>query len=191
MYRFLNPRQHPQSRPYRQTLLRRCFSDVEAALESNPNKYTCHPDYYQRITADAQPGAFPNNVERTHWIHSGFENSIDAHYNLNTTPNARPELHAILRLDNGTWAYIKYNPSDSNNKNPSMRVLLSTRLEVLVMFLDQGVYNKYFEETEPIITFTGNQTVLMVNGVPTPINSITSQPHTLNHNNIWLPVGGQ
>jgi len=180
MYRFLNPRQHPQNRPYRQTLLRRCFSDVEAALESNPNKYTCHPDYYERMNMEAQPGTFPNNIRRTYWIHSGFENSVNANMNLYTAPNARPELHAILQLDNGTWAYMKYNPADANNKNPYMRVCLSIRLEMLVMFLDEAVYNKYIEETEPIVSFTGNQTVMLVNGVPVPINSITSQVHTLN-----------
>jgi len=48
------------------------------------------------------------------------------------------------------------------------------------MFLDEAVYNKYIEETEPIVSFTGNQTVMLVNGVPVPINSITSQVHTLN-----------
>jgi hypothetical protein len=180
MYRFLTPRQHPQNRPYRQTLLRRCFSDVESALESNPNKYTCHPDYYERVNAAAQPGSFPNNIQRTYWIHSGFENSVNANFQLYTAPNARPELHAILRLDNGTWVYIKYNPSDANNRTPYMRVVLSVTLEVLVMFLDQAVYNKYFEETEQIISFTGNQTVMLINGVVTPINSIASQVHTLN-----------
>ena len=180
MYRFLTPRQHPQNRPYRQTLLRRCFSDVESALESNPNKYTCHPDYYERVNAAAQPGSFPNNIQRTYWIHSGFENSVNANFDLYTAPNARPELHAILRLDNGTWVYIKYNPSDANNRTPYMRVVLSVTLEVLVMFLDQAVYNKYFEETEQIISFTGNQTVMLINGVLTPINSIASQVHTLN-----------